>query len=132
MKLNAEFRTVFGWSTVVCSIKVCLRQHEDFLNSSILFLVCNISTKSWSNRIFQLCWRICAVLLISVYAGCLVAALALEQVLLPFTDLKGLTEAVKRNEYKICLPNTTAFFTAVMVIIKRLLFNGSYHYKFIL
>lgn len=49
------------------------------------------------------------------YAGCLVAALTTEKISLPFTDLKGLTEALTRNQYKICVSNTTAFFGAIMV-----------------
>lgn len=87
-----------------------LRLHCQFFN-----IACRITVASWSNRIFQLSWRIAAILLISTYAGCLVAALMTEHAHLPFTDLKGLASAVDRNEYKICVANNSAFYSAIMV-----------------
>lgn len=77
--------------------------------------MCIIKAKPWSNRIFQLSWRICIVLLVATYVCGLLAALATERKVLPFKDLKGLVEKVNKNEYKFCTPVGTAFYWQVMV-----------------
>lgn len=66
---------------------------------------------------FVTVWRLCALIIISIYISGLVANLSTEQLSVSFSDLKQLTIAVKNGEYKVCIDKNTAFHSAVMVMI---------------
>lgn len=108
------------WMVYGAVLNQCTSVRCYFVSVSIivllLCLVCLIEAKTWSNRIFQLFWRVSVVLLTVTYAGCLVAALSTERMVLPFQDIKGLAKAVDRNEYKFCVTNGTAIYRSIMVL----------------
>lgn len=116
-QIRNQLIIVCGLFTGVCWISVktlCSENLYCFVINNLL--VCFISAKPWSSRFFQLFWRLCVILLIATYTGGLVAALTTDRMSLPFKDLKGLSAAVSRDEYKFCTPSGTAFFAAVMII----------------
>lgn len=59
-------------------------------------------------------WWLYVLCLLSVYSGGLTAVLTTERMLLPFTNLEGLSKSVKAGNYKICVENGTALYDAII------------------
>lgn len=64
---------------------------------------------------FVTVWRLCALILISIYISGLVAALSTEQISLSVNNLNELATAVSKGEYKVCIDANTAFHGVIMV-----------------
>lgn len=71
--------------------------------------------QTWSVQTFMSLWWVYVFALLAVYSGGLIALLTTSHMVLPFTDLKGLAEAVKSEKYKLCVESGTVTYGAVMV-----------------